>query len=218
MIGAGVGLVVLAGLGSWIFTQHAAISVLSEQNRALSEDTRELDRLRTEARELENLRNQEAELRQLREDNRDLLRLRSEVHRLRELEKEAEMLRAANARLLQAVQGFNLSSNQLSMVVAARKEGAILGVVVHPPGDAQGGGAARYKGAVVAQLDPAAPPGSTGLMVGDIIVRVDGRPIENPGQLQAEMLTKKPGDVVTLDVMRGDTLLRIPVPTRAWPK
>lgn len=220
VIGFGFGVLALSGLACLAILQQRAISRLSEENRKLTDNLKELDHLRVEMKETQNLHHQEAELQQLREDNRDLLRLRNEVHRLHEQQKETEALRAANAGLLQAIQGLNLSSSQQAMVAAVRKEGAILGIVVRSANESQNAASApaRYNGAVVAQLDPNSPVVSSGLMVGDIIIRVDGRPIEDPGQLQAEMLTRKPGDTVTLDVMRNDSLLRIPVQTRAWPK
>jgi S1-C subfamily serine protease len=64
---------------------------------------------------------------------------------------------------------------------------------------------------------PDAPAAKANLKTGDIIVGLDGRPIESAAQLQVEMLTKKPGETVVLDLMRNDTPLRISVQTRAWP-
>jgi C-terminal processing protease CtpA/Prc len=220
VMGVWLGVVALAGLAGLTIHQHRTISQFSQQNRILAASVKEQEHLRAEIYEAQNLRNQEAELRQLREDNRDLLRLRNEVGQLRQQVKEIDALRAANAGLLQALQGTSLSSTQQAMVAAVRKEGAVLGIIARSANDPQNGAAtpARYNGAVVVQLDPNSAVTSSGLAVGDIIVRVDGHPIENIGQLQTEMLTRKPGDTVTLDVMRGDTLLRIPVPTRAWPK
>jgi C-terminal processing protease CtpA/Prc len=218
-IGFWFAIIAISGLAWWVYLQHRTLARLSDENRRLAGIEQEMDRLRAALKETQSLSNQEIELQQLRADSRDLLRLRNEVHQLREQQKEAETLRAANARLLQAIQGVNLASNQQALVADVRSQGAVLGIVIRPANDPQTGSTtARYNGAVVAQLDPSSPVVSSGLMIGDIIIRADGRPIENAGQLQAEMLTRKPGDVVTLDVMRNDSLLRIPVQTRAWPK
>lgn len=218
-LGLVLGLLALAGLAAAVVLQHRALSRWSERNRALQSQLGELDRLRAEAAEVQKLRNQEAELQQLREDNRDLLKLRNEVHQLREQVKEIDALRSANARLLQSLQSASLTSNQQAMVVATRKEGAVLGVFALSANDPRAGpsASARYNGAIIMTIDASAPAARSGLAVGDIIVRVDGRMIDSVGQLQSEMLTHKPGDIVTLDVMRKDTLVRIPVQTRAWP-
>lgn len=220
VVGFWLGALALVGLACLAILQRRELTRLSRENRVLADRFMEQDRPRADVGDAQTLSNQAAEIRQLREDNRDLLRLRHEVGQLREQVKEIDALRAANAGLLQALQGTSLSATQQALIAAVRKEGAVLGIVAQTANDPQNTGAtsARYNGAVVVQLDPNSPVASSGLAVGDIIVRVDGRPIETVGQLQTEMLTRKPGDTVTLDVMRNDSLLRIPVPTRAWPK
>jgi C-terminal processing protease CtpA/Prc len=216
----GLGVVVLAGLVYLAAEQHQTLSRLQAENQQLREETRELEALRTQAKELQRLRGQEAEIQLLREENKDLLRLRNEVHQLQEQQRQTEALRAANAALLQAVPGANLTTNQQAAIAAVRREGAVLGLKIHSANDPQDPQStpAPYNGAIVTWIDPASPVASSGVKVGDIIVRLEGHPIENAGQLQAEMLAHKPGDTVMLDVMRNNELLHLPVQTRGWPQ
>jgi predicted metalloprotease with PDZ domain len=211
----GLGLVLAGGLAGLAFlarTQHQTISELRARLQTQREDLQELDRLREENRAAQRLKDQQSELERLRADNRELLRLRNETRQLREQLAELDTLRAANAELLRAVQSTpNLQSNQLALVTAARRRGAILGIMVQPAGG-------RTSGAVVAGLDPNSPVAQSGLQVGDLIYGLDGRAITNSAQLQTEMLTRKPGETVVVDVLRSNTPLRFNVQTRAWPQ
>ncbi len=213
------GVLVLAVLVTMVVTQRRQIRQLQDALRSREADLKELDRLRAEAREAQGLRNQQTEIDQLREDNKDLFRLRNEVSQLRQQQSELDGLREANAQLLQVLQGVSLNSNQQALVVAARRRGAVLGISAVSSDDPQAGTAsARYRGAVVLAITPDSPVARSDLKVGDIIVRVDGRPIASAGQLQSEMLTRKPGESVALDVMRQDTQVRIVVQLRAYPQ
>ncbi len=216
----GVALLVLSGLVYLILDQQRTLAQLRAENRKLRVDTTEMETLRAEAGEARRLRNQEAEIQLLRSENQDLMRLRNEVHQLREQQQEAEALRAANAGLLQAVQGGSLNSNQQAAIAAVRKEGAVLGLSVRSTNDPQDPRStpAPYNGAMVTWIDPASPIVASGIKVNDIIVRVDSRLVENAAQLQAEMLARKPGDTVVLDVMRNSALLHLSVKTRGWPQ
>jgi len=145
------------------------------------------------------------------ETTRELLRLRSEVTQLRKQLAELEALRAANAELLQALQNTpQLSPTQMARVVEARRKGAILGVVIQPA-------PAGQSGVLIAGLDPQSPAATSGLQPGDLIYALDGRPIPNAGVLQAEMLTRTPGETVVVDVLRSNTPLRFQVRTRPFP-
>jgi len=211
----------ILGLAFLTHTQHKTIAELREQNRVQQENLKEVDRLRAENKEAQSLQNQQAELDRLRENNNELLRLRNETRQLRDQLKELDTLRAANAQLLQAAQNTpNLQPNQAALITAARRRGAILGVVVRSAGDPQPGGApaARASGAVVTSIDAKSPVAESGLKVGDLIYAIDGRVIANSSQLQTEMLTKKPGDTVVVDVLRDNYQYRINVKTRAWPE
>jgi C-terminal processing protease CtpA/Prc len=216
-----IGLIALAGLAALALVQHGQLSRLRSEARALQGELQELDRLRAEVKAARDLKDQQAEIEKLREDNKDLLRLRNEVPKLRAQVAEVDSLRAANARFLQIVQGqaATLASNQVASVNAVRKQGSILGIAMNPTIGEPGGPAVtqRYKGVVVSGIMPDAPAAKADLKAGDIIVSLDGRPIESGAQLQVEMLTKRPGETVVLDLMRNDTPLRISVQTRAWP-
>ena len=216
-----LGVIVLAGLAALALVQHGELSRLRNEARTLQAELQELDRLRAELKATGPLRDQQAELDRLREENRDLLRLRHEVGQLRAQVAEVDSLRAANARFLQIVQGqaATWSTNQMASVNAVRKRGSILGVQLVPSPNDPGGSATgqRYKGVIISGIMPDAPAAKSDLKAGDIIVSLDGRPVESAAQVQVEMLTKKPGETVVLDLMRNDTPLRVSVQTRAWP-
>jgi len=216
----GLGVILLAGLAALALVQHEQLSRLHDDEHQLQAELKELDRLRAEVKAARQLQDQQSEIDRLREENKDLLRLRNEVRQLREQAAEVESLRAANTRFLQIAQGqAPLASNQMASVTAVRKQGSILGIQLVPGSGDPGGPATalRYKGVLVGGIMPDAPAAKSDLKPGDIIVSLDGRPIESAAQLQVEMLTKKPGETVVLDVMRNDTPTRIPVQTRAWP-
>jgi putative serine protease PepD len=66
-------------------------------------------------------------------------------------------------------------------------------------------------GAVVDTVSPGGPAASTELRNGDKIVAIDGKPISSPSDLGSLVLTKKPGDTVTLKVQRGSDTRTIDV-------
>ena len=58
-------------------------------------------------------------------------------------------------------------------------------------------------GALVGQVVKGGPADRAGLAPRDVIVGVDGRGVGTMGSLVVVLRSRKPGDVVTLDVMRG---------------
>jgi len=214
------GAVALLALVVLAVHQRDQLSALREQNQALQAGAKEMDRLQAENQEAQRLRNQATEIQQLRENTKELSRLRNEVHRLREQQQELETLRAANAQLLQAVQASgNLPTNRMALVTSARRKGSVLGVSVQSANDPRLGAVAGGRaGVVVTGLMADSPATETGLKPGDLIVALDGRAMANAAQLQTEMLTRKPGETVLVDVLRGSEALRLQVKTRAWPE
>ncbi|MGD9903507.1 MAG: trypsin-like peptidase domain-containing protein [Vicinamibacterales bacterium] len=69
----------------------------------------------------------------------------------------------------------------------------------------------RESGAIVADVDPAGPAAAAGLRVGDIVVSLDGKAIENGRQLDVNLYRRAAGDVAQLVVLRGDQTVNLPV-------
>jgi serine protease Do len=89
---------------------------------------------------------------------------------------------------------------------------AVLGININEvdPNDAQVAGLKEIRGVKVSGFDPSDDPESSpakraGVEVGDIIVAVNGQAIDRVGTLQRVIRTFKPGQTVSLEVMRfGD--------------
>jgi C-terminal processing protease CtpA/Prc len=209
VVGFWCGLLAIIAAVLLAVSQQKTISQLNDQHRT---DTAELERLRVETRDLPRLEAGESEIARLREDTRDVLRLRNEVRQLRDRQQQSEILQAANTRLLELIETFPLSSNQAAAVAAVRQKGAVLGVSARSAKDLPG------DGVVVDGIDPNSPVARSDLKVGDQIIRIDGKTIRALAELQIEMLSKKPGDLVKLDVVRNGAVIQISVNARAWPQ
>jgi serine protease Do len=69
---------------------------------------------------------------------------------------------------------------------------------------ATGLGLSRDYGAVIADVAPGGPGNRAGLAVGDLVLSVDGKPIENGRQFNVTLYRKAVGDVVRLEVLRDE--------------
>ncbi|WNJ16307.1 Do family serine endopeptidase [Pontibacter sp. G13] len=70
------------------------------------------------------------------------------------------------------------------------------------------------KGAYVSRLDPALGAAEAGLMIGDVIVSVNGREVNNSSELQEQVSRYRPGDLVTILAFRGSHELQFEVPLK----
>ena len=66
-------------------------------------------------------------------------------------------------------------------------------------------------GALISQVDSDSPAAKAGVKVGDVITELNGKKMENSGQLQAAISSERPGNKVTLTVMRDGKSLNLPV-------
>ena len=76
---------------------------------------------------------------------------------------------------------------------------------------ARGLGLPRESGVVLADVIPGSPADYAGLRAGDIVLSLDGKPMENGRQLQVNLYRHVVGDVVTLEILRDGSANRVPV-------
>jgi len=70
---------------------------------------------------------------------------------------------------------------------------------------------ARDSGVVLADVLPGSPAARAGLRPGDLVLAVDGKPMENGRQLQIALYRRIAGDVVSLEVLRSGQSRTVPV-------
>jgi serine protease Do len=79
------------------------------------------------------------------------------------------------------------------------------------PALAAGLNLARDYGVVLADVTPGGPAARAGLQSGDLVVALDGKPMENGRQLQVSLYRRLVGDVVSLDILRDGQSMKVPV-------
>ena len=101
---------------------------------------------------------------------------------------------------------INLARRVMDQIIAhGHVQRAALGVTVRnvSPNDAAYVGLPDVRGVVVEDFgSESSPARKAGLQPGDIIVAVDGKPVEYVGQLQQEIAFRRPGESVKVDVAR----------------
>ena len=117
---------------------------------------------------------------------------------------------------------INLARAVMSQIRAnGRVERAALGVMVRDasPNDAAYVGLTQNRGVLVQDFGSADSPAKrAGLEPGDVIVSVDGRPVDYVAQLQEAIAFRKPGEVVSVEVARkGGARTTIKVPLQRVP-
>ena len=69
----------------------------------------------------------------------------------------------------------------------------------------------RERGVVLADVIPGSPADHVGLRAGDLVLSLDGKPMDNGRQLQVNLYRHVVGDVVTLEILRDGRTDRFPV-------
>jgi len=107
--------------------------------------------------------------------------------------------------------GFAIPSNIVRNVVRQiRKDGHVhrgqIGVYAQTisPSLATGLGLARDWGVVLGDVEPEGPADEAGLKVGDIVLTLNGKPMENARQLEVNLYRRPVGEKVTLEVLRDN--------------
>ena len=72
-------------------------------------------------------------------------------------------------------------------------------------------------GVILSDVAPGSPAAKAGLQPGDIVLTLDGKPMENGRQFRINVYARGVGEQVALDVRRGERTLavRVPVAERA---
>jgi putative serine protease PepD len=103
--------------------------------------------------------------------------------------------------------GFAVPSNTARQVVPRLARGekitrAYLGLETAPASSG------ANVGAEVRRVVPGGPGNQAGLRVGDVILRLDGKDVNEPSDVSAAIAPKRPGDVVEIQVERNGRLLK----------
>src|SRR6185437_13416723 len=122
--------------------------------------------------------------------------------------------------------GFAIPVNMVKSVIATAKSGghivkrpylgAKLQSVTRDLADSLG--LDRPVGAVVASVEPGSPAAEAGLASGDVIVAVDGQPVDDAGGVDFRIGVKPIGGLASLTVMRAGKRLVLPMKLEAPPE
>jgi Do/DeqQ family serine protease len=121
--------------------------------------------------------------------------------------------------------GFAIPANMAKVVVASAKSGG--STVMRPwlgarlqavtPEIADGLGLKRPSGALIASVTPTSPAARAGLKTSDLIIAIDGQPVEDANAFDYRFATKPIGGSTRLGVVRGGRELALSVALEAAP-
>lgn len=93
-----------------------------------------------------------------------------------------------------------------------------LGLRLRPAEALRGAIPSLGAGLVIEAVEPGSPAAEAGLTAGEVVGALDGRPVETPRDLARALETKRPGDVLAVDVGGGGGSRRAVVRLAAAPK
>ncbi len=109
--------------------------------------------------------------------------------------------------------GFAVPSNTVRQVVPRLRAG---GTISRPYLGISSIGSTVGQGALVASTASGGPAEQAGVRPGDLVTRVDGRPVQAPEDISSAIEDRRPGDEIDLEVQRAgsDRTLRVTLGTR----
>jgi Do/DeqQ family serine protease len=121
--------------------------------------------------------------------------------------------------------GFAIPSNMVRVVVASARGGGKavkrpwLGARLQAvtPEIAETLGLRLPSGALVANVTPNSPSARAGLKLSDLIVAIDGQPVEDPNAFDYRFATRPLGGTAQIDVQRGGKTVKLTVPLETAP-
>jgi Do/DeqQ family serine protease len=121
--------------------------------------------------------------------------------------------------------GFAIPANMVRVVVASAKSGGKavkrpwLGARLQAvtPEIAETLGLKLPNGALVANVVPNSPAGRAGLKLSDLIVAIEGQPVDDPNAFDYRFATRPLGGTAQLEVQRGGKLVKLSVPLETAP-
>ena len=66
----------------------------------------------------------------------------------------------------------------------------------------------RSQGVVLSDVEPQGPADAAGLEAGDVVVSIDGKPMENARQFEVNVYQRRVGDTIAIDYLRGSEAKR----------
>jgi S1-C subfamily serine protease len=76
----------------------------------------------------------------------------------------------------------------------------------------------HHKGLIVLSLEPAGPAAKAGVLIGDILVQLGGRPVADTDDIQLGLEVRAVGQSVVLDILRGGEARRVDVTVAERPR
>src|ERR1017187_8499773 len=76
----------------------------------------------------------------------------------------------------------------------------------------------HHKGLIVLSLEPAGPAAKAGILIGDILVQLGGKPVQDTDDIQAGLEGRGVGQSVVLDILRGGEARQIAVTVAERPR
>src|SRR5260370_1036903 len=121
--------------------------------------------------------------------------------------------------------GLTIPANMVRVVVASAKSGGKavkrpwLGARLQAitPEIAETLGLKLPSGALVANVTPNSPSARAGLKLSDLIVAIDGQPVDDPNAFDYRFATRPLGGTAQIDVQRGGKLVKLTIPLETAP-